>query len=490
MKKFNKHISHLILAFLVCTFSSAQELKMCGYLGYQTIDEVNSACDLQGANASSSSTEAATMVVDNILDKVGLFRNFLIEECEDINNALAVTMPLEGGDIERYILYDQDFFSKVSASTGTDWGNTSILAHEVGHHLNGHTLKSGGSNHKIELQADEFSGFVLARMKCSLKDAQSAISNLLPDEASSTHPAKKDRLNAIEKGWNRGNGKVIPIKKIEDVKKEIEEIIVEEKKEENNNDENEVEKIIANTEEELIQAILGRYIEAIGGQEKVSQIKTFYQERKIISNIKINGEEMKSELTSKLHFLKPSRLYQKMTTKTKENESELESLIVDGKTYIKMNLNKDWVFQKDIQSTFVKNSTSYVIEYSQLINNAKATYLGIKTINNIKCHAVEFDKIELATNMEMISTKYFNLESGLLYYEDQIIIMKTTSTETVSKITYTDYKEVDGILFSFRQEQEMEIKTQNQNMKSNATTLFSDIQINPTMDTSKFEIDD
>ncbi|MBU2938558.1 hypothetical protein KO494_03300 [Lacinutrix sp. C3R15] len=464
---------------------------MCGYQGYQTVEEVASACELQGATTSSTSTESATLVVDNILDKVGLFRNFLIEQCDDINNALAVTMPLEGGDLERYILYDQDFFSKVSASTGTDWGNTSILAHEVGHHLNGHTLKSGGSNHKIELQADEFSGFVLARMQCSLEDAQSAVSKLLPDEGSATHPAKADRLHAIKKGWYRGNGKTIPTRKIEDVKKEIENI----KEVENDieiNDEKEVEEIIANTEEELIQAILGRYIEAIGGQEKVSQIKTFYQERKIISNMKINGEEMKSELTSKLHFLKPSQLYQEMTTKTKENESAFEILIVDGKTYIKMNLNKDWVYQKDSQSTFTKNSTSYVIEYSQLINNAKATYLGIKEINNIKCHVVKFDKIELATNMEMISTKYFNTESGLLLFEDQIVLMKNASftTETISKTTYKDYKEVDGILFSLRQELEMETKTDKQTFKSKATTLFSEIQINPTINTSKFKIDD
>lgn len=485
-KKFLK----FVFAFSILSLSTlqSQEIKMCGYQGYQTVDEVNSACDLQGATTSSSSTEDATLVVDNILDKVGLFRNFLIEECEDINNALAVTMPLEGGDIERYILYDKDFFSKVSASTGTDWGNTSILAHEVGHHLNGHTLKSGGSNHKIELQADEFSGFVLARMKCSLEDAQSAVSNLLPEEASATHPAKKDRLHAIEKGWYRGNGKTIPTKKIEDVKKEIEEIVVE--------DEKEVEEIIANTEEELIQAVLGRYIEAIGGQEKIAQIKTFYQDRKIISSITINGIDTQSEFTSKLYFLKPSQLYQKASSKTQENEFKMESLINDGKTYIKMDPNKDWVYQKNNESTFVKNSTSYVLEYSQLINNVKATYLGVKEINNIKCHAIKFDKMELATTMEMLSTKYFSLESGLLYFEDQTLVMANPNSKTItdSKIYYTDYKDVDGILFSFKQEQEMEMKMENlnanQTIKSKATTLFSDIQINPEIDASNFIIND
>jgi hypothetical protein len=486
------HTKFLKYSFVFCLLNlltlQAQEIKMCGYQGYQTVDEVNSACDLQGASTSSSSTEAATIVVDNILDKVGLFRNFLIEECDDINNALAVTMPLEGGDIERYILYDQDFFSKVSASTGTDWGNTSILAHEVGHHLNGHTLKSGGSNHKIELQADEFSGFVLARMKCSLEDAQSAVSNLLPEEASSTHPAKKDRLNAIEKGWNRGNGKTIHVKKIEDVKKEIEEIVIEDKKEE--------EEIIANNEEELIQAILGRYIEAIGGQEKVSQIKTFYQDRKISTTMRMDETDMETEMISKIHYLKPSQVYQNMTSAINGSETKMETLIKDGKVFIKNEMFKEWTLQEKNSATFFKNSTSYIPEYSQLIKNAKAIYLGIKEVNGTACYVIKFDEEEIMTNMSIVSTKYFNTKNGLLVFEIQKMFMGNPSfaSETISKITYKEYQEVNGILFSFKQEQEMEMIMENgnanQTIKSSATTLFSDIQINPVIDASKFEIND
>src|SRR5690606_3988707 len=97
---------------------------------------------------------------------------------------------------------------------------------EVGHHLNGHTLKSGGSNHRIELQADEFSGFVLARMGCSLGDAQAAVNKMLPDEGSATHPANADRLATIEKGWQRGNGRTI---QVEEIKEEVVKKIVENK---------------------------------------------------------------------------------------------------------------------------------------------------------------------------------------------------------------------------------------------------------------------
>jgi TPR repeat protein len=53
----------------------------------------------------------------------------------------------------------------------------------------------------------------LAKMGATLEEAQSAIQTLKYEKATSTHPAKKDRLVAIEKGWNKGKGnKLVKIK--------------------------------------------------------------------------------------------------------------------------------------------------------------------------------------------------------------------------------------------------------------------------------------
>ena len=38
----------------------------------------------------------------------------------------------------RYILYDKGFMN--SLDSGDNWTNLFILAHEVGHHINGHSL--------------------------------------------------------------------------------------------------------------------------------------------------------------------------------------------------------------------------------------------------------------------------------------------------------------------------------------------------------------
>ena len=401
--------SLLVLTVLSVLTAHSQDIRMCGYQGYQTVEEVTSACDLQNTSQSNNSTEDAEGVVDAILDKVGLFRNFLIEECDNINNALAVTMPLEGGDIDRYILYDLEFFKKVSSSTGTDWGLTSILAHEVGHHLNGHTLKSGGSNHKVELQADEFSGFVLARMKCSLEDAQSAVSKLLPDEASATHPAKQDRLDAIAKGWSRGSGQKIEVKKISEIKEDSE--------------------ITA-------EMVVARYIEAIGGEERIRNIKTFAQ------------TQISGDFIQQYKYYTPSNL---ILTSLFKDEEQLTLLIENRKTYQK--IGSFWAKAINQESTGLYNNVGYITEYSQLMRNVNMEYLGVKTIDGIECYAVEFEPEELKEDMIYYSTKYFRVDDGLLFYEKGYLSMemrvdgKKETRESNFEKFIKSFREIDGVKF-------------------------------------------
>jgi hypothetical protein len=96
-------------------------------------------------------------------------------------------------------------------AAGDNWASIAILAHEIGHHLNGHTLLGSGSQPPLELEADEFSGFVLRKMGASLSQAQSAMKIAADTRASRTHPAQQDRLTAIAEGWNKAgnqqNGK-------------------------------------------------------------------------------------------------------------------------------------------------------------------------------------------------------------------------------------------------------------------------------------------
>ena len=102
------------------------------------------------------------------------------------------------------------------ANSSSSWPNLSILAHEIGHHVNGHSLDlvvyasetanppTLAQSRKMELEADEYSGFVMFKLGASLSQAQEAIRLISTnkDDSYSTHPKLDKRLAAIKKGYN------------------------------------------------------------------------------------------------------------------------------------------------------------------------------------------------------------------------------------------------------------------------------------------------
>jgi Zn-dependent peptidase ImmA (M78 family) len=104
---------------------------------------------------------------------------------------------------ERYILYNPGFITQVNEATKNKWASIFILAHEVGHHLDGHTEAGLRSCPAIELDADQFAGFVLCKMGATLQESQLAMYYISNMASSKTHPGRLDRLAAIEKGWDK-----------------------------------------------------------------------------------------------------------------------------------------------------------------------------------------------------------------------------------------------------------------------------------------------
>ena len=151
-----------------------------------------------------TSDQEAEAAVERILKYTGLKKNFIIKAA-NVSNAEA---SIKG--TTRYILYNQDFMLKVRQNTKTDWSATSIMAHEIGHHLQGHTLLPGGSRPNIELEADKYSGFVLQKMGATLEEAKAAMNSIASDQGSSTHPGRQARLAAITNGWLEARDLALP----------------------------------------------------------------------------------------------------------------------------------------------------------------------------------------------------------------------------------------------------------------------------------------
>ncbi|MFD1872392.1 membrane-binding protein [Hymenobacter bucti] len=145
----------------------------------------------------------AAGIIREITEAVGLQPRFELRATTLVPNAAAVAY-----DGKRFLLYNPKFLAAVNRAGHTDWAGISILAHEMGHHLNGHTLRGGGSQPQDELEADEFSGFVLRRLGASLAQAQAAMATVSDDQGSATHPGRMPRLASISQGWNRANTQI------------------------------------------------------------------------------------------------------------------------------------------------------------------------------------------------------------------------------------------------------------------------------------------
>lgn len=201
----------LIITFLFYSYcysqydynNSADALSLC--IAYQN----NSFTSNNSTHQTSfSSFSNANDELSKILSVIGASKRFIVQPCSSINNALAVQY--KG---VRYILYDPVFMS--SLSNGNSWSDLFILAHEIGHHINGHALDiilyatetvevvSLAENRKQELEADEFAGFVLAKLGATFEQAIYSIDKYSSNgsDINSTHPSKSKRLVAIKTGF-------------------------------------------------------------------------------------------------------------------------------------------------------------------------------------------------------------------------------------------------------------------------------------------------
>lgn len=153
----------------------------------------------EGEFSEYSERASASAAVKEILDAAGLSPNFVVRS-NGVPNAAAM---VRGNT--RFIEFNPSFIQQLKSNSGTNWAVYSVLAHEIGHHLQGHTLSNTGSRPNIELEADEYSGFILASMGATKQEALAAMNVFGSDRGSITHPAKSQRLAAISRGWEKGS---------------------------------------------------------------------------------------------------------------------------------------------------------------------------------------------------------------------------------------------------------------------------------------------
>lgn len=211
-----KYQCKIIVIFLFFSFFKTSG-QGCNY--DESIKIVSEICDFYKGNSFSSDIEA-DKALNRILNATGLPKRFVMFSCSNIDNCLATSY-----DGIRYILYDKNFMREIAQSTSS-WSKISILAHEIGHHVKGHvldlkniadgtaSLPSLFKSREMELEADEFSGYVMFKLGASLKQAQEVINKigLEGDDSYNTHPSKNKRLAAIKRGYLKNENVASTIK--------------------------------------------------------------------------------------------------------------------------------------------------------------------------------------------------------------------------------------------------------------------------------------
>jgi hypothetical protein len=113
------------------------------------------------------------------------------------------------GNYKQYIFYDPQYFESLGGASGTSWPQYFLFAHEVGHHLFSHSLNDAGDRMQLEMNADRFAAFTLARMGAPLQDVLRAVDMIADERDIGQHPSRKSREAAVQEGY-RNNMAQLP----------------------------------------------------------------------------------------------------------------------------------------------------------------------------------------------------------------------------------------------------------------------------------------
>lgn len=171
----------------ITTLEGTDFLKICALGAYP---------DFDGASKIEPARPEAMAALHWMMNQVGLEANFTLVAGTFSKKVIAFAVI---ADNQRYIVYDkaENFFAPDGVIY---WPSLAVLAHELGHHLAGHTFVRNRSSHAQELEADRFAGFMLSRLGASLNQAL-AITAKLNENDTPTHPARSKRIVAITNGW-------------------------------------------------------------------------------------------------------------------------------------------------------------------------------------------------------------------------------------------------------------------------------------------------
>ena len=181
-----------------------------------------------------------------------------------------------------------------------------------------------------------------------------------------------------------------------------------------------------------VALVLDNYFNAIGGKEKLKAVTTI----EIVENVRI--QEMLLT-TTKTHTV-PNTI----TLDQAIAGQSVFKVVYDGATGYALQNGQRIAIPTDELAKI--DATKGIFEEIYLAENNKLSLLEIVPINEKNTY-----KMEVVTGDET-SYKFFDVASGLLVQEEEIITNPESQKKETITTTFSDYKTVNGILFPFRKE--------------------------------------
>lgn len=282
--------------------------------GISTFEKNFISCLQNGQTANSINNN----IVKLICEEIGIAPNFIYVNCPNIANAGAIINEYKNN--ARYIVFDNLYYT--SLYKNNNYSSLFIIAHEIGHHLNGHTIPKDFENvnevQKQELEADYFAGYILFKLGAKENDIITTINKFTePTSNYSTHPKNTLRIKYALKGYlNEANKYQAELYQIRDkLQKDIN------------------SKIEYERYKELIEVINQH---AITGEEKFLDIAEYILKNIESKNILI--EELMAYVNYKKgRYELAMNFYQNQYLKTKVPDDLAEFLNILSKTNIQSN---------------------------------------------------------------------------------------------------------------------------------------------------------
>jgi len=205
--------------------------------------------------------------------------------------------------------------------------------------------------------------------------------------------------------------------------------------------------------------IIQKYIEVIGGREKLGKI----QDR--LTEMKGNVQKVDVQMT----------IYQKQPDKFKQiihaGEVEQTILFSDNKGYLKINDQIKEIL--GVELARLKNESTLNLLLNLDTNVIHITYLGIDTVENRLAYKI------LLKNSSLNWIHYYDISTGFKIMDQKPV--KAVQRTYLQETYYSDFRPVDGIYFPFKirqklGQQEMDFEVIN-------------IKINSGIDDSEFRFD-